>query len=187
VRYNLGIDTEDVIENSSLKEKETREILRDLNRREMSLTALSTLKFATDRLKLVSNSDSDDYIDSFFELVKDFENISENKTPSAFLNYLNVYRQTGLMKKIEKVKFLTIHSAKGLEFPNVFLIGLVEGAFPRIRPEAPKASLEEERRICYVGMTRATERLFLTYPKYQSDARKKLNRTSRFVKEIIGV
>jgi DNA helicase II / ATP-dependent DNA helicase PcrA len=185
VYYNIGVDAQEVIHNSSLTEKESREILRDLSRREVSLTALSTLRFATDRLKLVSNSD--DYIDSFFELVKDFENISENKTPSAFLNYLNVYRQTGLMKKIEKVKFLTIHSAKGLEFPNVFLIGLVEGAFPRISPEAPRGSLEEERRICYVGMTRATERLFLTYPKYRSDTRKKLNRTSRFVKEIIGV
>jgi len=185
VYYNFGVDAEEVINSSSLTEKETREILQELNRREMSLTALSTLRFATDSLELVSKSD--DYIDSFFELVKDFENISENKTPSAFLNYLNVYRKTGLMKKIEKVKFLTIHSAKGLEFPNVFLIGLVEGAFPRIRPNEPRASLEEERRICYVGMTRATERLFLTYPKYRSSTRKKLNRTSRFVKEIIGV
>jgi len=185
VYYNLGVDAQEVVHKSSLAEKETREILRELNRREMILTALSTLRFATDRLKLVSKSD--EYIDSFFGLVKDFENISENKTPTAFLNYLNVYRQTGLMKKTEKVKLLTIHSAKGLEFPNVFLIGLVEGAFPRISPQAPKASLEEERRICYVGMTRATERLFLTYPKYRSDTRKKLNRTSRFVKEIIGV
>jgi len=185
VYYNLGVDSEDVINNSSLTEKKTREILRELNRREMSLTTHSTLKLAIDRLKLVSKTD--DYIDTFFELVKDFENISDNNTPSSFLNYLKVFRQTGLMKKIEKVKFLTIHSAKGLEFPNVFLIGLVEGAFPRIRPEAPNESLEEERRICYVGMTRATERLFLTYPKYRSDTRKQLNRTSRFVKEIIGV
>lgn len=185
VYYNFGIDAEYVIRNSSLPEKETREILQELNRREISLTTLSTLKFAIDRLKIVKKSN--DYIYSFFELVKDFENISENKTPSAFLNYLKVYRQTGLMKKIEKVKLLTIHSAKGLEFSNVFLIGLVEGAFPRIRPKAPKASLEEERRICYVGMTRAMERLFLTYPRYRSDTRKKLNRTSRFVKEIIGV
>lgn len=183
--YKLGAETKDVIEKSCLPKKDSLEIIRELNRRACSLTTLSTLKLGIERLGLTSKSDED--INSFFDLVKDFENITENKSPSVFLNYLKIYKQTGLMKKTEKVKFLTIHKAKGLEFPIVFIVGLVEGAFPRIRPEVPNISLEEERRICYVGMTRAIERLYLTYPKYRSASRKQLNRTSRFIKEIIGV
>jgi len=185
VNYKSGPEIKDVIERSCLSQKDSREIIRELNRRKNSLTTLSTFKLGIDKLGLTSKSDED--VISFFELVEDFENIAENKTPYAFLNYLQIYKDTGLKKKAEKVKLLTIHKAKGLEFPYVFIIGLVEAVFPRIRPEAPELSLEEERRICYVGMTRATERLYLTYPKYRSSSRKQLNRTSRFVKEIVGV
>jgi DNA helicase-2/ATP-dependent DNA helicase PcrA len=57
---------------------------------------------------------------------------------------------------------MTIHQAKGLEFPLVFVVGLEEGLFPHSRSLGSQSEIEEERRICYVGMTRAEKKLFLT-------------------------
>ena len=58
---------------------------------------------------------------------------------------------------------MTLHSAKGLEFPVVFLIGLEDGVFPHVRSLGDPDELEEERRLCYVGITRAEQRLYLCH------------------------
>lgn len=63
------------------------------------------------------------------------------------------------------VTLMTLHAAKGLEFPVVFMIGMEEGIFPHARSLMDKNELEEERRLCYVGMTRAMDKLFLTYTR----------------------
>jgi len=63
------------------------------------------------------------------------------------------------------ISLMTLHSSKGLEFPVVFLVGLEQGLFPNYRSMEDPASLEEERRLCYVGITRAKERLFITYAR----------------------
>lgn len=69
----------------------------------------------------------------------------------------------GLSEGEDAVSLMTLHSAKGLEFPVVFVVGMEEGLFPNHRSLDDPRSLEEERRLCYVGITRAQEQLFLTY------------------------
>ena len=85
----------------------------------------------------------------------------------------------------DRVVMMTLHSAKGLEFPIVFMVGLEEGIFPGYRSAAEEDELEEERRLCYVGITRAQEELYITNAKcrmiFGSTA---YNRESRFISEI---
>jgi DNA helicase-2/ATP-dependent DNA helicase PcrA len=83
------------------------------------------------------------------------------------------------------VKLMTLHSAKGLEFPLVFLSGMEEGLFPHHRTSHDRALLEEERRLCYVGITRAMRKLYLTYAEKRAFAGLSgINRPSRFIDEI---
>ena len=83
------------------------------------------------------------------------------------------------------VTFMTLHNAKGLEFPVVFVVGLEEGVFPHIRSIGEPEQLEEERRLCYVGITRARERLYLLNAWSRSLwGGVNYNPPSRFIKEI---
>ncbi len=80
---------------------------------------------------------------------------------------------------------MTMHSAKGLEFPVVFVVGAEEGIFPGIRAIGEQDEMEEERRLCYVAMTRAKERLYLTCAGQRMlFGRTSSNRPSRFLDEI---
>ncbi|MEK7534252.1 MAG: UvrD-helicase domain-containing protein [Patescibacteria group bacterium] len=87
--------------------------------------------------------------------------------------------------KKDAVTLMTLHAAKGLEFPIVFMIGMEEGLFPHSRSLMDKNELEEERRLCYVGMTRAKSRLFLTYTRQRLFFGQKMSNTvSRFIFEL---
>ena len=80
---------------------------------------------------------------------------------------------------------MTLHSAKGLEFPNVFLMGMEEGVFPGMRSFGDEEEIEEERRLCYVGITRAKKRLFLSRAQTRTlFGSTKYNPPSRFLDEI---
>ena len=85
----------------------------------------------------------------------------------------------------ETVTLMTLHSAKGLEFPVVFLVGMEEGIFPGYKSIGEQKELEEERRLCYVGVTRAKENLFLTNSKQRTTFGSTThNPPSRFLQEI---
>ena len=90
-----------------------------------------------------------------------------------------------LEEEEESVTLMTLHSAKGLEFPVVFLVGMEEGIFPGHQSMNEPKELEEERRLCYVGITRAKENLFLTCSKQRTIfGSTSYNPTSRFLNEI---
>ncbi|MCL5891950.1 MAG: ATP-binding domain-containing protein, partial [Deltaproteobacteria bacterium] len=121
-------------------------------------------------------------IEELINASQEFENIIE------FLDQSSIDESrgnTGIDTDISKVSLMTLHSAKGLEFPVVFLVGLEEQLFPHIRSLGDESSLEEERRLCYVGITRAKEKLYITWSKKRRMAREyKYNLPSRFLKEI---
>ncbi len=105
---------------------------------------------------------------------------------SDFLSHAALEAGEGQAEEWEDcVQLMSLHSAKGLEFPLVFLCGLEEGLFPHQRSIEEPGRLEEERRLCYVGMTRAMEQLFLTWAEVRRlYGRENYTRPSRFVREI---
>jgi DNA helicase-2/ATP-dependent DNA helicase PcrA len=83
------------------------------------------------------------------------------------------------------VHLMTLHAAKGLEFPIVFLVGMEEGVFPGKQSMEDPSRLEEERRLCYVGMTRAMNKLILSYAEIRRQyGREEYHRSSRFLREL---
>ena len=118
--------------------------------------------------------------------VQEFEENNEDKSITAFLEYVALITDIDLYKGEEDVvTVMTLHSAKGLEFPVVFITGFEEGIFPHSRSLNSEEELEEERRLCYVGMTRAKERLYLTYAwRRNLNGNTLFNSVSRFISEI---
>ncbi|MDD5014383.1 MAG: UvrD-helicase domain-containing protein [Atribacterota bacterium] len=118
--------------------------------------------------------------------VQEFEENNEDKSLTAFLEYVALITDIDLYKGEEDVAtVMTLHSAKGLEFPVVFITGFEEGIFPHSRALNSEEELEEERRLCYVGMTRAKERIYLTYAwRRNLNGNTLFNSVSRFISEI---
>ncbi len=84
-----------------------------------------------------------------------------------FLDHAALVADADSVDEAAQVSLLTMHNAKGLEFPIVFVAGMEEGLFPHSRARDSEEALEEERRLCYVAMTRAQRRLYLTYARYR--------------------
>ncbi len=100
----------------------------------------------------------------FISLTAEFEHNSDDKTLAAFLETVALVSDTdNYQADADAVVMMTLHSAKGLEFPVVFLVGMDEGLFPHSRSLLETKELEEERRLCYVGITRAQRRLYVTH------------------------
>ena len=138
---------------------------------------------------------SDDSIESrtrlenlgeFLSITAEFERESEDKSLSAFLETVALVADVdNYNQNQDGATIMTIHSAKGLEFPVVFLVGMEDGIFPHSRSLMDLGELEEERRLCYVGMTRACKRLYLTHAVMRTIYGKtQFSIPSRFLDEI---
>ncbi|MBA2872470.1 DNA helicase-2/ATP-dependent DNA helicase PcrA [Anoxybacillus calidus] len=129
-------------------------------------------------------------IDEFLSVTQHFENTNDDKSLIAFLTDLALVADIDQLDAEEDnqndaVVLMTLHSAKGLEFPVVFIIGMEEGIFPHGRSLDDEAEMEEERRLAYVGITRAEEELFLTSAQMRTlFGRTGINPVSRFISEI---
>lgn len=142
---------------------------------------------ATKYLDLYDENDEEDR--SRLENIKELRSVALNFPDlTQFLENVALIEQEYIPDGTEKnkaVTMMTLHAAKGLEFPVVFMVGMEEGLFPHSRALMDKHELEEERRLCYVGMTRAKEKLFMTYARRRLYfGQKNSSAVSRFVTEI---
>ncbi len=144
---------------------------------------------ATDYLSLYDEKDEEDRyrlenIKELRSVALSFPNLTE------FLENIALVEQeytAGPKEKTLKnaVTLMTIHAAKGLEYSIVFMIGMEEGLFPHSRSLLNKEELEEERRLCYVGMTRAKQKLYLTYARKRLFfGQRSINTVSRFIADL---
>ena len=133
-----------------------------------------------------------DRIENLEELIvaaRDFEPADEDREMpllTAFLTHAALEAGEGQADAFEdSVQLMTLHSAKGLEFPHVFIVGLEEGLFPHQRSSNDPESLEEERRLCYVGITRAMRKLVLTHAESRRlHGADYYPQASRFIREL---
>ncbi|MEI8377693.1 MAG: UvrD-helicase domain-containing protein [bacterium] len=125
-------------------------------------------------------------LQEFVNVARDFEEENEVVDFGEFLSQVALVSDVDeLDEQKESVTLMTLHSAKGLEFPVVFIAGLEDGIFPHSRAQNSNSEMEEERRLMYVGITRAQEKLYLTHAKRrQIWGEFKYFNPSRFLNEI---
>ena len=146
-----------------------------------------------DELLKEKNNEGEDRLENLQELISvalEFESASDDKSLEAFLTSVALNAEPSDDEEQEdRVSLMTIHSSKGLEFPVVFLAGMEEKIFPIARAiqSMRDSDIEEERRLCYVGITRAKEELFLTLTRKRTlYGRTNPSIASRFIEELPG-
>jgi DNA helicase II / ATP-dependent DNA helicase PcrA len=151
-----------------------RNLIQELSLRAASEPLPDAIRFMLDRtgygkmLEQEGTPESEGRLENLGELVNAAAEAAERgETLGDFLDHAALVADADAVDEHAQVSLLTLHNAKGLEFPIVFLAGMEEGLFPHQRSMDSVAALEEERRLCYVGMTRAQKRLYLTWAKYR--------------------
>lgn len=153
-----------------------------------TLDLLDEVLVKTDYLSLYDEKDPEDL--NRLENIKELRSVAlEFPSLSDFLENVALVEQEYVpgtqTEDSDAVTLMTLHAAKGLEFRSVFMVGLEEGLFPHSQSQFDASELEEERRLCYVGITRAKEKLFLTFAKQRLYFGQRMNgMISRFVLEL---
>lgn len=178
-----------------LNSREFVEVIEELinNKEKMLISEIikETLKKTnyTKSLELEDTTQAENRIENleeFLTVAMEFEEEFADNSLSEFLESITLSSDIDSMEESEEyVTLMTLHSAKGLEFPVVFLVGMEEGIFPSYKSIGENKEMEEERRLCYVGVTRAKEYLYLTCAKQRTIfGSTTCNKISRFVEEI---
>lgn len=128
-------------------------------------------------------------LEEFITAAEEFDEKAEEKTLRSFLDQVALVSDMEEYEgETDRVTLMTLHAAKGLEFPVVFIIGMEDGLFPHSRTKDDPEGLEEERRLCYVGMTRAQNKLYLLNARERRVfGRDQINSPSIFLSEIPAV
>ncbi len=119
-----------------------------------------------DSLMVQGTEEAEDRVRNVDELVNaaiQFEEENEDATLLTFLGNASLASDADSKEENKQVSLMTLHASKGLEFPVVFLVGMEQGLFPSYRSIDDPSAIEEERRLCYVGITRAQEQLYITH------------------------
>jgi DNA helicase II / ATP-dependent DNA helicase PcrA len=145
-----------------------QEKIQDLSATQVLNQVMEASGYVED-LKSKGTDEADNRVENILELynaISQFQEDNEDASLTSFLANASLSSDLdGLEEGQEKVSMMSLHAAKGLEFPIVFLVGLEQGLFPHSRSLNDPMALEEERRLCYVGITRAQEQLFITYTR----------------------
>lgn len=140
-------------------------------------------------LELEESAESESRIENlgeFLNVAVEFENEEAEHTLNDFLENLALVTDLDSVdEEQDSIRLMTFHTAKGLEFPVVFMVGMEDGLFPSYRSIGEEPELEEERRLCYVGVTRAKEHLYLTCANSRTTfGSTSYNSVSRFLTEV---
>lgn len=177
------------------KELAFKELILDMIKAQENMSLTEFVDYVIDKSGMKNSLESDkslenelrlDNLEEFKSVTASFEERTGSVNLGDFLEEISLVADMSEHKEEkDAVTLMTIHSAKGLEFDCVFLCGLEEGIFPHQNSFGNESEIEEERRLCYVGITRARKRLFLTNAKRRIlYGREQLNPPSRFLKEI---
>ena len=189
----VSIDSSDHFFYKELVELEPVEFFKSLERFELGFDYAAFLKmpfyesieYLIRSFKLLSTTDA--YVQFFLDFILDFQRKNHHDL-SAFLVEWDQKREKlsiAVSEDLDAVRIMTIHKSKGLEFPVVFLTGMEDGVFPHQRALGSATELEEERRLAYVGITRAMQKLYLTFAESRSIyGTESFNSVSRFVRDI---
>ena len=176
------------------KELEFKEIIEFLRENKDNYTLTNFIDLILEKTGIIKELEDENTIEAQtrIENLNEFKSIAyqfEEKygiiSLEEFLNEISLVSDITEYKDNEAITLMTIHSAKGLEFNNVFIVGLEESIFPHFNSFESNDSLEEERRLCYVAITRAKKRLWLVNALSRTIYGNKVsNKESRFIKEI---
>lgn len=169
-------------------------LIAELSAKSQELTATGLLKYLLRKIgyeKYIGDGSAEgadrwENVKELFTATKKYDSETAPAGLEKFLEEVALIQETDKLDNREKaIKLMTIHSAKGLEFPIVFIIGMEDGIFPHSRSLSNPQELEEERRLCYVGITRAKEQVYLTYCRRRLlYGQNQFNPPSRFLFEI---
>ena len=172
-----------------LKSREFVDLIEDARNKKDTMSVSEFIQYMLKKsgyVKALEEENRSENLEEFLTVAMEFEKEEAENTLQDFLEGMTLSSDIDNVEETEdSVTLMTLHSAKGLEFPVVFLVGMEEGIFPGFRSIGEPEAIEEERRLCYVGVTRARENLFLTCSKMRTVfGSTSCNAPSRFLEEI---
>ncbi len=189
-----AIDLNLMSDKLNAKFKEFQEMIEDFKEYSKIHSLTNLIKYVIEKTgykkmyedSSVESSVKREYLDEFLSVSEAFTTNHEDITLEEFLEEISLFADMKQYNELDqKLTLMTVHAAKGLEFNNVFIVGLEEGIFPHSNSCDSVEELEEERRLCYVAITRAKKRLFISYAKSRLFlGSSTYNMKSRFLNEL---